>query len=183
MSIRSKRRELAIESMADHLLKEGMSGARLRSLAAAAGTSDRMLLYYFADKDELLEATLERLASRLTDVLQEAIPDGTRLTFADLLLAVWQAVRSVELQPYMRLWLELAAGAAQHLQPHRTVAGAIMIGFIDWIAVRLAAKEDSDVQPQSALLLAMVEGALLLDAAGKPDLAELAVTRAASGFG
>jgi hypothetical protein len=47
----------------------------------------------------------------------------------------------------------------------------------------LAADEDGDVQPQSALLLTMVEGALLLDAAGKPDLAELAVNDAASGLG
>lgn len=46
-----------------------------------------------------------------------------------------------------------------------------------------AADEDADVQPQSALLLTLVEGALLLDGAGKPDLAELAVNDAASGFG
>ena len=54
MNIRNDRREAAIERMADHVLSEGLAAGTLRPLAAAAGTSDRMLLYYFADKDELL---------------------------------------------------------------------------------------------------------------------------------
>jgi len=45
MSVRTDRRQAALERMADHLLREGMTGASLRPLAAAAGTSDRMLLY------------------------------------------------------------------------------------------------------------------------------------------
>ena len=65
MDVRSKRREEAIERMADHLLAEGLGAATLRPLAAAAGTSDRMLLYYFNDKDELLSATLHRVAERM----------------------------------------------------------------------------------------------------------------------
>src|SRR5580693_6683546 len=76
MSIRDERREAAIERMADHLLLEGLGAATLRPLAAAAGTSDRMLLYYFSDKDELLSATLQRLAARMTAQLDEAVPIG-----------------------------------------------------------------------------------------------------------
>ena len=55
MNFRNERREAAIERMADYVLSEGLGAATLRPLAAAAGTSDRMLLYYFADKDELLD--------------------------------------------------------------------------------------------------------------------------------
>ena len=92
VKIRNERREAAIERMADHLLLEGMSAASLRPLAAAAGTSDRMLLYYFADKDELVAATLDRVAARLTAMLDAAIPAGARLIFPELLTAVWGAV-------------------------------------------------------------------------------------------
>ena len=63
MNTRDERREAAIERMADHVLAEGLAAATLRPLAAAAGTSDRMLLYYFADKDELLTATLARISA------------------------------------------------------------------------------------------------------------------------
>jgi len=47
--------------MADYVLSEGLGLQRSDPWAAAVGTSDRMLLYYFADKDELLTATLERI--------------------------------------------------------------------------------------------------------------------------
>ena len=53
MNAHAVRREDAIERMTDHILLKGLAGATLRPLAAAAGTSDRMLLYYFADRDEI----------------------------------------------------------------------------------------------------------------------------------
>ncbi|MEI6159755.1 MAG: TetR family transcriptional regulator [Roseococcus sp.] len=72
MSIREERRSAALARMADHLLREGLAGASLRALAKAAGTSDRMLLYYFADKDELLGATLAHIAAELAALLDQA---------------------------------------------------------------------------------------------------------------
>ena len=75
--------------MADHLLAAGLTGVNLRALAAAAGTSDRMLLYYFTDKDELLAATLACIAARLTAKLDAAVTAGDLLRFAALLPAVW----------------------------------------------------------------------------------------------
>src|SRR6202034_1512844 len=92
MNVRSDRRQAAIERMADHLLLEGLGAATLRPLAAAAGTSDRMLLYYFADKDDLLSATLHRLAARMTAQLDEAIPIGRLRSFPVLLEEVWAAL-------------------------------------------------------------------------------------------
>ena len=73
MSIREDRREAAIERMADHLLAEGLGAATLRPLAAAAGTSDRMLLYYFTDKDERHRHLLARIAARMIVQLDSAI--------------------------------------------------------------------------------------------------------------
>jgi AcrR family transcriptional regulator len=173
MDIREQRREAAVERMADHLLDKGMAGASLRPLAAAAGTSDRMLLYYFADKDELLAVTLERIAGRLRSALDAALPVGVRLPYAALLNALWSAVGSPGLAPYMRLWLELAAGAARGREPERTVAGAILEGFVTWVRDHLDADRQAGGD-RAALLLATLEGLLLLDAAGRRDLAEAA---------
>ena len=179
MTIRDTRRQAAIELMADHLLREGMSAASLRPLAAAAGTSDRMLLYYFADKDELVTATLETVAVRLTGVLDNAISVGTRLPFTNLLMAVWGIVGSAELLPYMRLWLELAAASAREQEPHRTMATGIMNGFVRWTGDHLAVDKLVSHEESTALLLATIEGALFLDAIGRRDLADLAVSSAA----
>src|SRR5271154_452143 len=100
MTVRDERREAAIEPMADHVLSEGLAAATLRPLAAAAGTSDRMLLYYFADKDELLTATLARIATRMTAQLDHAIPIGPLRSFPVLLEEVWTALSSESLKPF-----------------------------------------------------------------------------------
>src|SRR5580692_2489526 len=98
MNIRNDRREAAIERMADHVLSEGLGAATLRPLAAAAGTSDRMLLYYFADKDELLTATLDRIAKRMIEQLDGAVPVEPRRPFPVLLEQVWAALASESLR-------------------------------------------------------------------------------------
>lgn len=174
MSIRDARREAAIDKMADHLLANGLAAARLRALAGAAGTSDRMLLYYFADKDELIAATLARIAERLAATLAAAVPAGTRLAEPALRQAVWHGMRSPALAPYLRIWLELAAGSARGEQPQRRVAGEIADLFHGWLAERLDVAE-AERSGAAARLFARLEGALLIDALGRPELAEVAI--------
>lgn len=174
MSIRDARRSAAIERMADHLLETGLGAARLRTLAGAAGISDRMLLYYFDDKDDVLAATLEHVAARLAATLDAAVPAGTRLNEAALRRAVWQGMTSPAIAPYCRVWLELAAGASRGEQPHRDVAGRIADLFLGWLTARLDAPVDR-LPAAAARLFAWLEGAMLLDALGRPDMAMAAI--------
>lgn len=176
MSVRESRRAAALERMADHLLREGLAGASLRPLAAAAGISDRMLLYYFADKDEVLTETLRLVAMRLGALLDAAGAGAAPRPFDVLLMEVWTTLRAPALAPYMRLWFELAAAAARGQQPHRAVAGAIADGFLAWTAARLEATDDSAREATAALLLATVDGLALLDAVGRGQTADRAVT-------
>jgi AcrR family transcriptional regulator len=181
MNIRDDRREAAIERMADHVLSEGLGAATLRPLAAAAGTSDRMLLYYFADKDELLTATLDRIGRRMIAQLDRAIPVEPRRPFPVLLEQVWAALASESLHSFMPLWLDLASGAARGLQPHRNIAGQIADGFLAWVTIRL--QSESDGEPSLApLFLASIEGMHLLKVFGRGALADSAVTELASRF-
>jgi AcrR family transcriptional regulator len=180
MSIRDERREAAIERMADHLLLEGLGAATLRPLAAAAGTSDRMLLYYFADKNELLSATLHRLAARMTAQLDEAVPIGRLRSFPVLLEEVWAALASGGLKPFMHLWLDLAAGAARGLEPHHNIAGAIADGFLAWVTSRLKVPRATELASSAALFLTSIEGMLFLEAAGRRSISDAAVTELAA---
>jgi AcrR family transcriptional regulator len=45
MSTRDEQRDKVVERLAGHLLEHGLARTSLRQLAAAAGVSDRMLLY------------------------------------------------------------------------------------------------------------------------------------------
>lgn len=174
MSIRDERREAATEAMADHLVAHGMPGASLRPLAAAAGISDRMLLYYFTDKNEVLSATMARVAMRLSARLDQLIPLAPKRSYDLLLREAWTAMTSSEMRPYLRLWIDLAAGAGRREEPHRTVAGLIAGGFLAWVETRLAESEEPPARA-SARLLANLEGLLLLESLGRGDIAEAAL--------
>lgn len=161
---RVERRSVLLDAMAEHLLKHGLSGSPLRGLAAAASTSDRMLLYYFADKDELLTSLLEHVAAQLARLLDAGDQDGP-LAYADLLARLWSAARAAKFRPYMLLFLELAAAAGRGQEPHRTAAGRIARGFAGWIGDRLSGDGD-DRAVQAAVLLATLDGLFLLHSAG-----------------
>ncbi|WP_128914082.1 TetR family transcriptional regulator [Granulicella sibirica] len=171
MRTRKSSRDAAIERMADHLLCEGLAAATLRPLAAAAGTSDRMLLYYFADKDEILSVTLHRIAERMLAQLDEALPSGKPWSFRGLMKEVWPILTSRSFRPFMPLWLELASAAARGLQPHVQVVGQIADGFLAWVTSRLEVEPKGNHAASAALFLASIEGMYLLEAIGRPDLA------------
>ena len=177
MNVRDQRRNAAIERMADHLLLEGLGAATLRPLAAAAGTSDRMLLYYFTDREEIVSATLHRIAERMLAQLNQAVPPGIPRPLHVLLAEVRAVLSSSSIKPFMNVWLDLAAGAARRFQPHRRIAGEIADGFLAWIMSRLQPEAGSDQAASAALFMALVEGLYILENLGRPSIANSAVSQ------
>ena len=59
----SDRRQVLAEAATDYVIEHGLIDLSLRPLAAALGTSDRMLLYHFRDKNDLV-AVLGRARRR-----------------------------------------------------------------------------------------------------------------------
>ncbi len=50
----TSRRDEVAQAATDYVLEHGLVGLSLRPMAAELGTSDRMLLYHFASKDDLV---------------------------------------------------------------------------------------------------------------------------------
>ena len=171
-SARDKRSDL-IEKLADHILAEGLLGASLRPLAKAVGTSDRMLLYYSKDKDELIEAVLDRITARITVILEQSrAPEPLPLkVLAPMLL---ENMKSDLFWPYLRLWLEVAALSAGGDPLYRTCGEKIGRGFVDWGASQLAVESEVERAKAAAQLLIQVEGSVLLRSLGLDDVVESA---------
>lgn len=157
MSKAARKKQQAIERIANHLLAEGLNQAGLRRLAEAAGTSDRMLIYYFGSKDALLDAVLGAIAADVTVQLDAAL--GTRVRSADELLAQLTALMMHPgFEPAVKLWFELVGLAARGQEPYLSNARLLSHNWIAWIAARLEESADSD----AADLYAHLEGRLML---------------------
>ncbi|SAL83470.1 TetR family transcriptional regulator [Caballeronia arvi] len=57
-------RRRILEAATEQFAKFGLAGARVDAIAAAAGTNERMLYYYFESKEGLYVAVLEAMYAR-----------------------------------------------------------------------------------------------------------------------
>lgn len=157
---RPEQREALLAGLVDHVLREGVATLSLRPLAAAVGTSDRMLLYYFGSRDGLLAAVLDAVGRQLQDGLTGGLA-AERVPPARLLASAWSLVQDPSVEPHLRLYLEVCGLAVRGREPFRTVARQVAEGWLEWVGERL------DVPPEQARdaaagVLAVVDGLLLL---------------------
>lgn len=168
MSKSDARRSAIIDALADHVLAEGLPAASLRPLARAAGISDRMLLYYFKDKAEVMAAVLERIALRLTGMLGAMGPrplqsvEALRAELLGIMLAA-------EMWPYMCVWLEIAALSARGDPLYREIGERIARGFLAWGSAQLDSPAET-LAADALRLLVMIEGAMLLKSLGVDEV-------------
>jgi AcrR family transcriptional regulator len=168
----SDRRSIILEHLASHVLAQGVSASSLRPLAKAAKVSDRMLLYYFKDKADIMTATLDVVAARLVTLL-DAGAVGVRLPVDKLQPQLFALLTQDTLWPYMRLWLEIASLAAKGDPLYRIVGEAIARQFLLWGESQLESVSDEARAVDAARLLIGLEGMILLKGVGLCDICRL----------
>ena len=171
----SEKRDAIVDRLADHVLASGLAGSSLRPLAAAAGLSDRMLLYHFDNKADVMAAAIDRVAERLrVDLDRHA--SGEALPLERLTQRIVPIVLSSELWPYIRLWLEIVAAAALGDEFYRATGARIAEGFLAWCAGQIDSADEVSRGREAARLLVMIEGAALLHAIGQNKTVDQAIS-------
>jgi AcrR family transcriptional regulator len=166
-----EKRALILDKLADHVLAHGLSASSLRPLAKAAGTSDRMLLYYFTDKGALIAAVLQHIAERMV-IAMEGAAAPEPLPYEALLTRLSVALSDPGFAPYMRVFLEVASGAANGDTTLSQIGEAIGRGFLDWGKAQLQS-ETPDID--AARLMVTLEGTVFLRAIGMGDVCRTAL--------
>ena len=168
------RRAAIIARLADHVLAHGLEGSSLRPLAAAAGLSDRMLLYYFKDKAEVITAALNETSARMVTLL--AAQTGPEpLPLAALHAKLVTVLFDDSIWPYQRIWTEIVAKAAQGDTFYKTVGEAMGRGFLAWGAAQLDSPTPEQRARDAAKLMVMLEGMVLLRSIGMEDVCRTAL--------
>jgi len=100
------RRGQLAEGATDYVLEHGIAGLSLRPLAEALGTSDRMLVYYFGNKDALVAEVIERSNDRALTVIGAL---ATQRTPSQAVLALWAAWHDPVVDRCLRVYVQSAA--------------------------------------------------------------------------
>jgi AcrR family transcriptional regulator len=159
----SARQSELLESAYRYALEHGLAELSLRPLAAAIGSSPRVLLYLFGSKDGLVRALLARARSDELVVLERIRSAGAEQGLRPAAAAVWDWLARPEHRALLTLWLE--AYARSLAEPSGPWAGFATATVRDWLAVLDDVGADPGIgapdEVDRTLLLAVLRGGLL----------------------
>jgi AcrR family transcriptional regulator len=166
-------KEKLLAAVVDVALADGIADKSLRSIAAAAGTSHRMLIHHFGSREGLLVEVIRAVEARQRAALA-GLDAGSREMSAELADRFWKHLRSPDLAPQERLFFEVYGQALQG----REWAQPLLDGIVeDWVGPVAAMLEESGITPQTARTVARlwvaVGRGLLLDVLATGDDAEV----------
>ena len=169
-------RETLLPRLAAHVLEHGLGGASLRPLARAAGTSDRMLIYHFGCKEDLVSALLAHLGDAFRRVLDETLPPGRFACEREGVVAILALMRAEQAAGFQRVWFDILGASARGSMVHRATGREIMRSLHDWLTARMP-EGTAGAPARAADLLIRIEGILVAAEVGLDDLAEAAISR------
>jgi AcrR family transcriptional regulator len=156
----SPRRDELLERAYQYVLEHGLATLSLRPLAAAIGSSPRVLLFLFDSKDGLVRALLERARADEMELLHASGGDSIEA----VALATWRWLAAEEHRPFLKLWVE---GYGRSLvEPDGAWAGFASSTVEDWLRVLAAAqpparRRTADGRAERTQVLAVLRGAML----------------------
>ena len=150
------RREEVLARVIETAASDGIGARSLRDLAAAAGTSHRMLIHYFGSREGLLVAIVEEMEARQRTALPDLPADPAAATEA-----MWFRLSDPTMWPFERLFFECYARGAQGEEAF----ASLLPGLVDEFLAPFPIGPDRD---RARLLLAVFRG-LLLDLVATED--------------
>jgi AcrR family transcriptional regulator len=162
----------------EHVSQHGVGEISLRGLAAALGTSHRMLIYHFGSREALLIEVIRTVEEQQRMALAEILKDAD-MPPAEIMRRMWARVADPALWPNERLFFEVYAQALQG-SPH---ALPLLDGIVDAWVEPLAAlvapdRPKEEARAEARLGVAVVRGLLLdLLATGDREAVDAAMER------
>jgi AcrR family transcriptional regulator len=164
-------KEQLLERTIGYLAEHGVIDVSLRALAAAIGTSHRMLIYHFGSKDGLFVAVVRAVEARQRAAFSDlVVSSGDSLS--DVARQFWRRLSDPALAPHERLFFEMYGQALQG----RPYAAPLLDGIVDsWLGpmtnvLRQTGFSEDSARAEARLGIAVIRGLLLdLLATGDAD--------------
>jgi AcrR family transcriptional regulator len=142
-------------------VESGLGALTFSRVAEALGISDRMVVYYFPTKVDLILGVAERLGSELQELLAKAFGDERRSP-EELLALAWPVLATRRGDRVFALFFEMIGLASSGQEPYPTMVRGLMDSWRDWLAERVVG-DRIDVRRRRALsVMARIDGLLLI---------------------
>jgi AcrR family transcriptional regulator len=165
-------RERLLAAAMEHVREHGVGDLSLRGLAAALGTSHRMLIYHFGSREGLLIEVIRTVEAEQRAALAAMLLADDDAPPAEAMRRMWRRLADPALWPNERLFFEVYAQALQG-SPH---ALPLLDGIVDlWVEplARIAVAQgrpEAEARAEARLGVAVTRG-LLLDLLATGDRA------------
>jgi AcrR family transcriptional regulator len=155
-------REKVLEAVMAHVAIEGMSTLTLRQLAAAIGTSHRMLVYHFGSKDELMIEVVRLLEQRQKDALTDLVADDA-LPPRDQMRRMWLRLIDPAMWQQERLFFEVYGQALHGRHASRAFLEELIESWVEPLsdAYRRLGVAEGEVESAARLALSVTRGLLM----------------------
>ena len=122
-------RQRLLDGAIDYVAQHGLTDVSLRSLAAAVGTSHRMLIHHFGSKEGLWVEIVRTVEARQRELLSQILPEPGA-PIGDAMRAWWKHISDPGLWSNERLFFEIYGQALQG-RPH---TAHLLDGIVeDWL--------------------------------------------------
>ncbi|MCU1479264.1 MAG: hypothetical protein JWQ19_50 [Subtercola sp.] len=160
MGDRKNERQRLLALVGDVILVEGVSNLSLSGVARSIGSNNRMLLYYFGSKEELLaEAALEvfRRFPRIRTMTAGLVGESP---LADRLVAAWLALSHPDNLPFLRLFFETFGVASHAPEQNQSLLSTMGTNWADDLnnALRADGLSETDARMLAVQILALWRG-------------------------
>jgi AcrR family transcriptional regulator len=156
----SKQRLLA--AALDYVAEHGVGEKSLRQIAAALGTSHRMLIYHFGSKEGLFVEIIRAMEARQLEVLSDmaAVPGESP---GETARRFWRRIADPSLWPNERLFFEVYGQALQGRPGTTRLLDDVIDSWVEPMAVLIQAQgfARQDAKAYARLGLAVSRGLLL----------------------
>ena len=172
---RGDARARLLDAAIDHIASRGISDLSLRELAAAIGTSHRMLIHHFGGREGLWVAVVRAVEERQRVALAELVIDPA-LGMEEGMRVWWRHISDPSLWPNERLFFELYGQALQDRPGARELLDGIVDAWVEPAAAALEAYGVAEPRAVARLGIAVTRGLLLdLLATGDRDAVDAAM--------
>ncbi|WP_280344131.1 TetR/AcrR family transcriptional regulator [Nocardia neocaledoniensis] len=157
----SARQTELLEAAYRYALEHGLADLSLRPLASAIGSSPRVLMFLFGNKDGLVRALLARARTDELAFLGELTDRPAPADLAAAVDRVWRWLAAPDHRPLLRLWTE--AYARSLVEPDGPWSGFARATVDDWLTLlaRFQPTGNTGAVTDRTLALAVLRGCLL----------------------